>query len=302
MDPNNKKGIILFFVLAVVGFLLLAAGISNVDFSQRNEIPEFFQGEDAAETPAAPEPRADVLPNLAPVLQDLAAAIFVMLVIFGIMFYLWPEYTKDMIRRYLVGAIWLMSFVVLLYYLREIDFFNFLSEFEAGSGSAAAAVIPDFVRNPSLWLAFLVGAGLLMSLALGGFLLYTRLAARLTPLAQIRFEAKETLQEIRAGVDLRNAIVACYFNMCRILVEKQRIEREQGMTPREFAVRLADSGLPATQVNRLTRLFELVRYGTHDFTPAEAEEAIACLSAIGEAEVRKFNRQPGLHFLQADGP
>jgi hypothetical protein len=52
------------------------------------------------------------------------------------------------------------------------------------------------------------------------------------------------------------------------------------MTPSEFAARLEQAGLPAEPVQRLTRLFEKVRYGGLRSTPTEAEEAVACLRDI----------------------
>ncbi len=52
------------------------------------------------------------------------------------------------------------------------------------------------------------------------------------------------------------------------------------MTPREFAERLQMTGLPAESVLRLTRLFESVRYGAHQSSQKEINEAVACLNSI----------------------
>jgi hypothetical protein len=52
------------------------------------------------------------------------------------------------------------------------------------------------------------------------------------------------------------------------------------MTPREFERELVRAGLPALPVERLTRLFEHVRYGVHAPGPEEQHEAISSLEAI----------------------
>jgi len=48
-------------------------------------------------------------------------------------------------------------------------------------------------------------------------------------------------------------------------------------------VRLERAGLPANAVSRLTRLFESVRYGTHQSSQADVNEALACLDSILQA-------------------
>jgi hypothetical protein len=52
------------------------------------------------------------------------------------------------------------------------------------------------------------------------------------------------------------------------------------MTPREFEARLATAGLREDHIQRLTRLFEAVRYGTQSPGKREEREAVDCLTAI----------------------
>jgi hypothetical protein len=52
------------------------------------------------------------------------------------------------------------------------------------------------------------------------------------------------------------------------------------MTPEEFASHLTRSGLPSHAVQRLTRLFESVRYGARTAGDRERDEATSCLSEI----------------------
>jgi hypothetical protein len=55
------------------------------------------------------------------------------------------------------------------------------------------------------------------------------------------------------------------------------------MTPREFVRSLTAMGLPELAVQRLTRLFEDVRYGARVTGDQEEGEAIASLTAIVDA-------------------
>ncbi|MCB0018735.1 MAG: DUF4129 domain-containing protein [Anaerolineales bacterium] len=66
--------------------------------------------------------------------------------------------------------------------------------------------------------------------------------------------------------------------------------RAEGMTPSEFASRLEGVGLPHREVVNLTRLFEAVRYGGHDFTAEEADDAVQCLAAIITAAQKSQSR------------
>ena len=71
--------------------------------------------------------------------------------------------------------------------------------------------------------------------------------------------------------------------MSEVLQREKHVRRHQGMTVREFAVQLAAAGLADQHIDRLTRLFELVRYSPN--TPGERDEreAIDCLHAIVQA-------------------
>ena len=52
------------------------------------------------------------------------------------------------------------------------------------------------------------------------------------------------------------------------------------MTAAEFARHLEAAGLPSESVQRLTHLFESARYGANRSSRSDADDAVACLSAI----------------------
>jgi hypothetical protein len=68
--------------------------------------------------------------------------------------------------------------------------------------------------------------------------------------------------------------------MSAVVADKRQLKREVAMTPQEFAQRLERAGLPGDAVNRLTRLFEVVRYGDRKSAPKDITEAVSCLNTI----------------------
>jgi len=87
--------------------------------------------------------------------------------------------------------------------------------------------------------------------------------------------------EIQLGGDPRSAVLRCYREMVRILCRKRSIDHVH-MTARELADALHRVGFTAAHVDRLTEIFELVRYGNRSGRSL-AEQAIGCLEAIREA-------------------
>lgn len=96
----------------------------------------------------------------------------------------------------------------------------------------------------------------------------------------ITAEAEAALDELRSGAAVRDVIFRCYLEMNQGLRQRMGLVRDDGMTPREFEEELARSGLPQHAVQRLTRLFESVRYGRQSGTDADRDEAVACLEAV----------------------
>lgn len=97
---------------------------------------------------------------------------------------------------------------------------------------------------------------------------------------QLSDRAFAAIAELRQGQQLDDVILRCYREMSETVAQQQRIRRQDGATPREFAKTLQRAGLPETAVTQLTLLFERVRYGS--MTPGKREQlqAIDSLEAI----------------------
>jgi hypothetical protein len=94
------------------------------------------------------------------------------------------------------------------------------------------------------------------------------------------------LAELQSGSDLRDTITRCYADMVRIFSEQRGMGRDKTMTPREFEQRLAAAGLGDMHIQRLTRLFELVRYSQRMPGEREEREAQECLAAIVQSHTK----------------
>lgn len=102
-----------------------------------------------------------------------------------------------------------------------------------------------------------------------------------TQLEELVETVGSAVDEIQLGGDPRSAVLRCYREMVRILCRSRSIDHVH-MTARELADALHRAGFTAAHVDRLTEIFELVRYGNRGGRIL-AEQAIGCLEAIREA-------------------
>lgn len=89
------------------------------------------------------------------------------------------------------------------------------------------------------------------------------------------------------GMPVKDAITRCYADLNIQLRKAHGLRRDVAMTPLEFERYLAERGLPAEALARLTRLFEQVRYGDEPAGERERREAQASLEQILAAARRR---------------
>lgn len=101
------------------------------------------------------------------------------------------------------------------------------------------------------------------------------------PVDELRLRALQALHELRQGdTPLADVIRRCYREMVQTVHEQRGVYRERHVTPREFEARLLQVGFPEPPVQRLTRLFEQVRYGHANVGEREKRQAIDSLEQI----------------------
>jgi hypothetical protein len=138
-----------------------------------------------------------------------------------------------------------------------------------------------FVAEPPEWSIWMVSVILALFLVAIVVFIYLRFFHRQEGTFRvIAEEAQQAIDEIQAGGDVRQIIIKCYFDMMEVVKKTRGIVRDQAMTPEEFKFLLEKMGFPAGPLQRLTRLFEDVRYGTHAPRPQEDQLAVMCLQEI----------------------
>jgi len=183
----------------------------------------------------------------------------------------------------LVGALlnrflrrWLYFAVGLFGALIVFDFFA--AKIPSGKGfepddvAREGVVVVASERQPPEWSRILIAVGLSLgagtAVALGTSWVVTRWRACASRRRggetawELELLAERTLAA-RGDTDL---VLRCYREMVDFLSRRKRIAHA-ALTPREFADRLRDLDVHAEAVDRLTRLFELVRYGHRDSDP-----------------------------------
>ncbi len=163
-----------------------------------------------------------------------------------------------------------------------IDLGEFIEEAELVDPGEFAAAPPD-------WLVLAIAVGTGLAIAGASYFVYQRWLAKpaAATLQQLAMDAEATLLKLQVeDANLRDVVMRSYYDMSKT-VSEQGVQRAEGMTPREFEERLIQAGLPRRDVERLTRLFEEVRYGHLQAGERQKREAMACMEAIVAAAKRR---------------
>ena len=203
-----------------------------------------------------------------------------------------PEMRKYFLRqmfRILVGY-WLLYFLFKNYGDRLTGLMNLgAALFNLGQMGGEETNLPPPVFVPpqeTPWVSYLAGILLVLFLFFAvwrswGLLKNISLPKKEEkPLDEIARIARASLRDLSEGGDSTDVIMNCYFRMSRVVSDKRMLHRKASMTPAEFATRLERAGLPGEAVQRLTRLFEGVRYGGYRAGPKDVNEAVTCLTSI----------------------
>ncbi|MBT9163570.1 MAG: hypothetical protein DDT24_00481 [Chloroflexi bacterium] len=94
--------------------------------------------------------------------------------------------------------------------------------------------------------------------------------------------ASRAAEELRQGLPIANVVTCCWVRMVEILSRQTTVRDSHSLTPREFTGLLRGRGFSDGAIERLTYLFEEVRYGGKAAEPRR-EEALIALSAIERA-------------------
>jgi hypothetical protein len=272
-------------VVIVAAVVALASSLHDVHFEPGRSVP---MGTTSVPTPQVSAAEAISQTPLWKVLLFWLALVINMVLFF---FLLPKEMRKRVLRQMISLALTVFAILMALRY-RLIDL-PFLKQppvepsNQGAVGGGASEPLPAF-QPPQMapWWVFLVSflvlAGVLTLLWLA-YRWWMRPASRYSGLGAIEAIARSSLDEIASGRDWGDVIIQSYVRMNEAVSKRRGLERAAAATPREFAARLEQAGLPAQAVSRLTRLFESARYGARASSQADVNEAVACLNSILQA-------------------
>lgn len=279
---ENKRLVLLLAALALGALTVLAISLNQVPFREGQR----FVREETARTPLpAPEVTQEFMEI--PILhQFLVLVLFVLLVVL-VSLLLSPEKRK----RFLLLLIRVAFTVWAIYFLFKNygnQLFGFNLETPEGGPPADPSVVPMPTFEPpavSPTVSYLLSFAFALLFLAVIWVLYRgwqRYAAsnQTRPLDEIARIARSSLNDLSSGRNSSDVIINCYLRMSDVVSNRRQLHRAVAMTPHEFALRLEQAGLPGDAVNRLTRLFEAVRYGDRKSGPKDVNEAVSCLKTI----------------------
>jgi hypothetical protein len=279
MTNRRRLLLLIFLAAALVGLVLLSMSLSNLPLQPGRP---FYLGEPEQ---VSPTPQGE---TEGPDFWALLHILFPLLVWIGVPLFIasiiWAIIRKK--KAYLISVLIVLGWAALILYLQ-------LNVMQNPQQSEQAPVVetqaqttltptPTDIFDPTTpeWLVYATSVGLALLLLAIAWSFWQAWRRRPRPLELVAEEAETALGAIAAGTDWQNAIVRCYAEMCQALRKARGLARRQATTPHEFAVQLQEAGLPGEHIQRLTRLFEIVRYGGRQVRPEDEQEAVACLTAI----------------------
>jgi hypothetical protein len=288
---QDKRTVLGISVLALFALVFLTNALGQMDFQPSHPIGG-ASAEQGVVAPPADASRILEIVSEVPFWKQvlLMASVFLFLVVATSL--LGPELRKKVLRLFLRVAI---SMLLLIYLIKKqpelfTQLFGGLAAMNqnpAITPQAETVPPPVFVPPQEVnWLSYAVALGIILLMIFSiwwGNRIWNRireLSAPHEPLKDIAKIARESLADLRLGRQYENAIVECYDRMSEAIAKKQGLQRSHEMTPSEFATRLTRAGLPRDPIEKLTDLFELVRYGKRPAGQVEINQAIHCLTAI----------------------
>jgi hypothetical protein len=278
MSEAARRQALVWCAFAALAVLLLSMGLPGMQLAPGLPFP-------GADTRGQPLPDAGPAAP-APVTSLTWLEGLLSLAFFAVLAYIALHLALRMhifsLRHVLAVGLGLLLLVVLLALIHpgETGYTPAAPETVATAAVTHYAVTP--LGSPTPFLLWLVsGVLLILVLALALWLLRRALRQRTAPdpLAQ---QAEAALQALRSGGDLKEVILRCYQQMQQTLQEQQGIERHPYLTAHEFETLLHGRGIPPQPLERLTHLFEFVRYSPHPPGPQDEQDALESLAAVAE--------------------
>jgi hypothetical protein len=286
MVNRQRLSLTLYLFTALLVIILLSAGLSKLDFQSGEPgnilglLSLFLQNLTSIDS-GSPPPIAEDNSSV-----EWIVPVFWVMLIFSLAYALVsPKLRRQLLRTLFFVVVLLLLADQISGRLQETDV---ASELEAGTGASESTDIdvpvpPPFVSDPPNWFLVAVNVLLVLLIPTAVWFFWRLLRPKPDTQALLVQEAESALTDLEAGGDLRNVVLRCYAEMSQVLRRSRNIRRRKAMTPREFEQHLAELGLRDDHIQRLTQLFEGIRYGARTTGGRAEREAMDCLRAIVQA-------------------
>jgi uncharacterized protein DUF4129 len=279
---GNKRLVLLLAALALGALTVLAISLNTIPFRDA----EHFARQEAEDIQAPAVPVQQIQFDI-PVWKQLVVVGLLALLVVLVALLLSPKWRKRLFWLLVRGALWVWAIYFLLKrFGKQLFGWDLKKTGDAAADGTAFTPLPTFEPpRVSPVLSYVISfAFALIFLAViwvlyRGWQRYMLLNTK-RPLDEIARIARSSLDDLSSGRNSSDVIINCYLRMSDVVAERRRLRREAAMTPREFALRLEQAGLPGEAVAGLTRLFEGVRYGDRRSGPKDVKEAVSCLETI----------------------
>ena len=281
---RQKLFILILAALALMGLVILASGVTTLDLNN-NQLYLLPESEQSTRVPLSEQATQNTSNYIA-----IVSLVFLIILPISLLYLMISPAAR---RRFLIQLIQAALIVLFLYFLSKnigrlfpnlnIRLSGNLREDLAAGGFEIRFLEPFKPQSPR-WLTELLSFGLAAGFVYFLFWLWQRFRRPedryLSPAERLVRSAQSALRKIDAGQNLREVVLRCYHDMTQAVADRRQLTRPEFVTPHEFIHSLEGIGLPVEQVQRLTDLFEMVRYGHKIPGAPERAEAVACLKAV----------------------
>lgn len=277
MSQEMKRTSLLFLVGALISLVLLSGSLSNLELQPGTPFP----GVDSPNmVPQATSQQIQTYSSRAlPELFGLILLLLIIYVLIRLITFVNLKWLLPWLFRFILALAALFVLLLILSYLNlgSTGDTEWLLEI---SPSPSIGITTSPLGRPPRGFISIVALGLILAT---GLLIIKIFGQRVQPSHSDDLflkQAKNAMQELQAGKDFKNVIIHCYLQMTNRLQEERGIERNNEMTAREFQEWLEFKGLPRAPVQKLTNLFEKVRYGQQHLGENDEKIALDSLSEI----------------------
>jgi hypothetical protein len=276
MTHRTKQAALLSMVIALLGLLLLAASISDLQFRAGTPFP--------GSTQDGPADGPDTLH-----LQVAPKALSTMEIVLGTLLLLGAAYL--LARLVGLASVRNIAWVVLAAAIL-VALFSILPAIPTGEPSATPDDSPaPAIDSSPIYLVSPLGktpaefiqiaaAGLLIGMGLVALHSWKQAKAASRATGALGHEAESALHALANGQEFSNIIIRCYMRMMEVLRSERSFQRQEQMTVREFQDWLESNGIPPRPIQELSSLFEKARYSKEEIDASDEERGVDCLKKI----------------------